>query len=32
MAGKAVIILSTGPEDREKVTMAFPVAVGAFSY
>jgi hypothetical protein len=29
MAGKAVITLSTGLEDREKVTVAFPVAVGA---
>jgi hypothetical protein len=29
MAGKAVITLSTGLEDREKVTVAFPVAVSA---
>ena len=29
MAGKAVISLSTGLEDPEKVTVAFPVAVGA---
>jgi hypothetical protein len=29
MAGKAVISLSTGLEDRDKVTVAFPVAVGA---
>ena len=29
MAGKAVVSLSTGPEDRETVTVAFPVAVGA---
>ena len=29
MAGKAVISLSTGLEDTEKVTVAFLVAVGA---
>ncbi len=29
MAGKAVISLSTGMEDPEKVTVAFLVAVGA---
>jgi hypothetical protein len=29
MAGKAVISLSTGLEDPKKVTVAFPVAVGA---
>jgi predicted peroxiredoxin len=29
MAGKAVISLSTGLEDPEKVTVAFLVAVGA---
>ena len=29
MVGKAVISLSTGLEDPEKVTVAFPVAVGA---
>ena len=29
MAAKAVISLSTGPEDPEKVTVAFLVAVGA---
>ena len=29
MAGKAVIVLSTGLEDAEKVTVAFLVAVGA---
>jgi hypothetical protein len=29
MAGKAVISLSTGLEDAEKVTVAFLVAVGA---
>ena len=29
MAGKAVISLSTGPQDPEKVTGAFLVAVGA---
>jgi hypothetical protein len=29
MAGKAVISLSTGLEDPEKVTVAFQVAVGA---
>ncbi len=29
MAGKAVISLTTGMEDPEKVTVAFLVAVGA---
>ncbi len=29
MAAKAVISLSTGLEDRDRVTVAFPVAVGA---
>jgi hypothetical protein len=29
MAGRAVVSLSTGLEDPEKVTVAFPVAVGA---